>query len=208
MAEKERAKKKCGAKTRNGGSCKWPAGWGTKHVGYGACKLHGGSVPTHQIAAKKEMAREAVENYGLPRAVEPTVALTEELHRTAGHVAWLASVVRELEESETTGPVGQRDETHHPRHEPSVWIRLYQEERKHLKDVAKTCLEVGIEERIVRVAEEQGQLLAQAVQAILTKLGIPLEAPATRAAIREAFTAVEGTARELTTASNGSDPEG
>ncbi len=33
----------CGAKTRGGGQCQHPAGWGTQHVGSGRCKLHGGA---------------------------------------------------------------------------------------------------------------------------------------------------------------------
>ena len=33
---------RCGAKTRSGWSCKYPAGWGTDHLGSGRCKLHGG----------------------------------------------------------------------------------------------------------------------------------------------------------------------
>lgn len=32
----------CGAKTRSGGRCKKPAGWGTSHPGEGRCRLHGG----------------------------------------------------------------------------------------------------------------------------------------------------------------------
>lgn len=33
----------CGVKKRQGeGTCRRPAGWGTNHVGTGACKLHGG----------------------------------------------------------------------------------------------------------------------------------------------------------------------
>lgn len=37
-------KKVCGAKTKNGDSspCKLPAGFGTKHLGTGRCKFHGG----------------------------------------------------------------------------------------------------------------------------------------------------------------------
>lgn len=34
----------CGGKTRSGGKCKRPAGWGTDHAGTGKCKLHGGST--------------------------------------------------------------------------------------------------------------------------------------------------------------------
>lgn len=33
----------CGGKTRGGGQCQRPAGWGTQHVGEGRCKLHGGA---------------------------------------------------------------------------------------------------------------------------------------------------------------------
>lgn len=37
----------CGArvKSRPGGTCEQPAGWGTNHVGTGRCKLHGGATP-------------------------------------------------------------------------------------------------------------------------------------------------------------------
>lgn len=37
----------CGRTKRDGSGddCSLPAGWGTDHVGEGACKLHGGSVP-------------------------------------------------------------------------------------------------------------------------------------------------------------------
>ncbi len=35
----------CGARNRSGGNCAQPAGWGTDHVGFGKCKLHGGATP-------------------------------------------------------------------------------------------------------------------------------------------------------------------
>lgn len=36
---------RCGAKTRGNTACNRPSGWGTKHVGVGKCKLHGGASP-------------------------------------------------------------------------------------------------------------------------------------------------------------------
>ena len=36
----------CGARTRSGGFCRRPAGWGTGH-NHGRCKLHGGGSTTH-----------------------------------------------------------------------------------------------------------------------------------------------------------------
>ena len=35
--------KKCGAKTRKGDKCQYPAGHGTDHAGTGKCRLHGGA---------------------------------------------------------------------------------------------------------------------------------------------------------------------
>lgn len=169
----------CGATKRNGGQCTKAAGWGTDHVGYGACKLHGGSTPKHQLAVQKVMAGEAVEMYGLPRDVAPMEALLEELQRTAGHVAWLGSVVAALEAGEIVGVVGeegldQRTMTvHHPEAAPSVWLKLYQGERKHLTDVAATCIKCGIAERQVQLAEQQGQMLAEVITAILRDLKVP-----------------------------------
>lgn len=39
------APRSCGAKTRGGGACQKPLGWGTDHPGQGRCKLHGGATP-------------------------------------------------------------------------------------------------------------------------------------------------------------------
>ena len=54
----------CGAKTRSGGQCQQPAGWGTQHVGQGRCKLHGGNagapIITGRYSIKRtELARKA-----------------------------------------------------------------------------------------------------------------------------------------------------
>jgi hypothetical protein len=180
----------CGAKTRSGGLCAKQAGWGTRHQGVGRCRLHGGNSPTHNRAAERAMATRAVVTYGLPREVDPHTALLEELHRTAGAVAWLTGMVADLEESDAHGPVGDGE---HPRHEAHVWIRLYQEERGHLARVAKTCVDVGIEERRVRLAESQGELLAQVIRGVLSDLGVANH-PQASTVVRRHLTAIAGTA--------------
>ena len=50
--------KVCGATKRQGDKtpCKKPAGWGTSHVGFGSCKLHGGSTPASTKHAEGERA--------------------------------------------------------------------------------------------------------------------------------------------------------
>lgn len=171
---------KCGAAKRQGGDpCGRPAGWGTDHTGTGACKLHGGSTSTGRKAAKRKQAVQAVAMYGLPRAVDPHDALLEELHRTAGHVAWLGTLIAEGERADlkqyapggsTTNDDG--DTSLVLWEKPSIWLELYHRERRHFADVAKTCIGVGIEERRVRVAEQQGALLAQVIRGILSDLGV------------------------------------
>src|SRR5688500_12574760 len=132
-------------------------------------------------AAAKERANEAIQTYGLPIDLDPLDALLEELHRTAGHVAWLGVVVGDLEQEALHGPVGTEgighdDEgnmlMHHPREERTIWLHLYQDERGHLTKVAKACLDAGVDERRVRLAEQQGQIIATVIQGVLDGLGL------------------------------------
>jgi hypothetical protein len=172
----------CGANKRQGeGTCHRPAGWGTDHPGAGRCKLHGGSTPDHKKAAKVELARRAVDTYGLPREVTPDVALLEEVHRTAGHVAWLAEVVAKIEHDDLVW--GKTEEAEKTATEfsgvdttykavPNIWLTLYQQERKHLAAVAKAAIDAGIAERQVRIAEQQGQMLAKVINRVLDALAL------------------------------------
>jgi hypothetical protein len=100
------------------------------------------------------------ETLGLPREVDPHTALLEELHRTAGAVQWLGAVVADLEQEHVGGDVGPAQ----------VWVRLLGDERDRLVKVAKTCVDVGIEERRVRLAESAGAQLAAVVRAVLDRL--------------------------------------
>jgi hypothetical protein len=186
---------RCGAKTRSAGRCGLPAGHGTDHVGIGHCKLHGGCTPTQVKAAQNQMAASAVQTYGLPVEVDPHEALLDELHRTAGHVAWLGMKVQGLEDDSLHGPVGGGEHSH-AREEPHVWVRLYQEERVHLGRIAKTCIEVGIEERRVRLAERMGELFAAALGRILEQLGVA-DHPDAPTVVRRELQVLEGGAGRL-----------
>lgn len=170
-----KAKKLCGAKKRAAnGTCGKPAGWGTPND-TGPCKLHGGLTPNHLKAAEKEKANRALVTYGLPREIDPHTALIEELHRTAGHVAYLQQIVAEL--THDSDKVGESELKQYQVGEngvierPAVWIEMYHQERKHFARVAKDCISAGIEERRVRIAEEQGQMFAKTMRAILEDLG-------------------------------------
>lgn len=174
---------KCGAKKRNGEPCGRTPGWGTPHPGYGNCKNHGGCTPNGIKAAAREAAGEAVEIYGLPREIDPHQALLEELHRTAGHVSYLATTIRELEGDSQLKQyqVGENGTIERP----SVWIELYHAERKHLTSVAATCIKAGIEERRVQLEERQGEMIAQVIREVLKENGVDPNSEPARKSVRK-----------------------
>lgn len=173
---------KCNSRKADGsGYCGQAAGHGTSHPGKGRCSKHGGSTKLGTQGALVEVAKDLVEVYGLPKKVDPHTALMQELERTAGHVSWLFIKVQEVgkeSDADLVGPVGNEGVSRetglesHPSVEPNVWLRLYQEERKHLAKVARDCIAAGIEERRVEIAESQGMLIARAIQGILKALGV------------------------------------
>lgn len=57
---------KCGRTNRQGEPCQQPAGFGTDHVGAGACKFHGGASPIRHgrySKIKREELRELIAEY-------------------------------------------------------------------------------------------------------------------------------------------------
>lgn len=187
MADDDQEKPLCGAKRRpanGGGPCRLAAGYGTNHVGIGPCKFHMGCTPAVVASAMKEKARRAVETFGLSRTIDPRDALLEEVWRTAGAVDWIQRKIAELDADqlvwgvteEKTGVNGehqiyQRTESA----ELNIWVQLYQKERRHLVEVSKAAISAGIEERRVRIAEQQGQILGDAIRAILDDLELSPE---------------------------------
>lgn len=72
----------------------------------------------------------------------------------------------------------------------SVWVRLYQAERAHLARVSKVAIDAGIEERLVRIAEQQAQQFAHIVRLILIDLGHDPEDEEVRKTVR--FRLIDG----------------
>lgn len=167
------------------------------------CRYHGGRAPQVQAAAARRLeeqrAEEAVRTLGLPLDISPTEALLEEVRWTAGHVQWLRAKVQELEDgalvwgtsrTETEGGAalvigldrgGVSDVTSAPSTKtvqtagPSIWYDLYERERKHLVNVCAAALKAGVEERRVRLAEQQGDLVALVIRRILDDLHLTPE---------------------------------
>lgn len=55
------------------------------------------------------------------------------------------------------------------------WLLMYREERGHLARVSKMCIDAGVAQRLVAIAEDQGRVLSSAIRAILAALSLSPE---------------------------------
>lgn len=158
----------CGARIPTGRRCQRGAGAGTEHKGYGICSLHGGNTPQLTTVAARYMGADVIEKmttaygYGAPLELSPQEALLQEVRRTGGHVAWLAEQIGfwDMDTTQFITPIRAQ------------WIELYHKEREMLTKVAKAAVDAGVEERKVRLAEQQGAMMLQAFNAVFDALGL------------------------------------
>ena len=159
----------CGAKKRQGeGNCRRPAGWGTDHVGTGCCKLHGGSAPSHRKAAQAWKANQELARLGRPKDgdVDPTAELLGMVAEAAGNVATLREWVQALG-ADVHGPIMFPTGMLSGRSEEHVLVGMYREWCDRLVSYSAACVRAGVSERAVKVMEEQAELCARVVLAML-----------------------------------------
>ena len=177
----------CGAKKKDLNPCGAPPAKGGVR-----CGKHGGKSPQALKAAERRLAEQeatrnmekAVRTLGITdkyQDVDPGKALLEEISRTWAHVQWLSGKVSELEgddlvwgktlHREGVGPEGPVDVSDH-KAAPSIWYDLYLREREHLARVSAAALKAGIEARKIRLAEEQGSMVAAVLRQILDALNL------------------------------------
>lgn len=177
-------KPKCGAWLHKKETyCGKPAGWGTSHVGYGTCKLHGGSTPGAGLGAARQEASERAVVMGLPIAIDPLDALIHCVRITAGEVEYATVQVAGLEQEQALIQQAERTEGYTPegRHAETktssttslhAWIRTRQDAVDRLARYSKMAIDAGVEERQVRIAEAMGTTIGRLVQAVLGQLAL------------------------------------
>lgn len=140
-------------------------------------------------------AAAALRTYGRPREIDPVSALFEEVHRTAGAVAWLGEIVALIDPENLVWGVTQETDSQSGEFpgldtvrqaRPVVWLELYRLERKHLVDVCKTVVSLQLEDRRDRAGRQQAAQMFLLMEAMLTDSSAALSA-SQQAAMRRAL---------------------
>src|SRR4051812_48589995 len=89
--EQRSAQQLCGARKKNGTLCRAFAGQGTDHPGYGKCKYHFGSSPSHRKHAAVAKAKQRIieSGIGTPIDISPGMALLMAVRLSAGHLSFI-----------------------------------------------------------------------------------------------------------------------
>lgn len=155
----------CNAQKRQGpGLCRRPAGWGTPHVGIGACKLHGGSTASHRTHGVGEQARLTLARLDVAPVADPLTALSEIAGQVVAFKDAMAQRVNELSEIRFT------DEKHAEqlRSEVAVFERALDRCERFLSTMAR----LNIDERLAAIEQQRVDMVAAALTAALVDLGL------------------------------------
>lgn len=186
------------------------------------CRMHGGSSPQVRRKAEQRKAvdvvRREVIRLGGSLDIDPLDAMLEQVREAAANVAALRSAVENLDpgiglvsapEYVVADVVsGFDEEVRHDRltrvegiygkdhtgdGAPHVLVTMYGQERDRLVKYAKLCLDAGVDERRIRLAEATGRALAGVVEAAVSaaldsvrQAGLDLDPHALRAVLDKA----------------------
>lgn len=158
--------------------CLTKAGAGTDHPGVGKCSRHHGNGELASKRAKNLMrdlaARSALRTLAVPIEVSPTEALMGLVYEAAGNVAFLGGRVADLG-LELVGDVYSLTREGFPiatSEDARAIVKLYNDERDRLAKVAKLAIDAGLEERQVRVLEDQAVMMAKVLRATIIALDL------------------------------------
>lgn len=145
--------------------------------------MHGAKSPQAKAAAGRRLAEERArsELASLGERAEPVWNPAEELARVCGEAVALADVLR-----------------HHVARAADVTggeVGAYLAALGRAESALTAALRAGVEQRQVRLAEEQGALLASAIRAVMAWVFERLDAGADLASVRDGWPTIAG--REL-----------
>lgn len=159
--------------------CRQYKGFRTTHPGTSTCWLHGGDSPGGKVAGMREAAENALAALGVPEQLDPVASLFEAV-RVA---AWREQGLRRL--------LVVRPRLFSPDHagddREDVVSAMHDRALKRRAEVAKMAIDAGLDERIVRLAEAQGEVIHRILTAALDAAGVAGDARtrAEEAVVRE-----------------------
>lgn len=167
----------CGAVMERGGTCPRPAGFGTDHPGTGCCKRHGGQYPSHLKTAGSNELKTLLEE---PDAdIDPATALLWCVSLAAQEVRWVREQLAKVTEPTHLAPVGNLGGPSGGyvgmQEEFDIWIQAQTHAVDRLARYCKMALDAGVAERMVRMAEKLGDLIAPLLQGVLSDLQLSPE---------------------------------
>ena len=169
----------CKAHTTAGNPCKAPP---VRDMA--VCRVHGGSSPRALQARNRRdqenAAREDAARFAARTDIHPADALLELVHYQAGIVDYWRGRVEDVEAEDlewgvTREKTGGDDAGTTSEAAPHIAYRLLTEAQDKLAAYAAAALKAGVDERRVRLAENQGALVAQAIRGILDALHLTPE---------------------------------
>lgn len=168
----------CGSRLRQRpGTCSKPAGWGTSHVGYGACRLHGGNTPNQVSGATRRQveteARRALADFRPGPVTNPLQALAEHAAIVIELRDYLRGQVDRLESLRYQAGAGEQIRAE---------LAAYQSALRDTTAVLGVYARLNIDERLVRITEAQGLFVADALKAGLRAAGLHERDPQYQAA--------------------------
>jgi hypothetical protein len=145
------------------------------------CRLHGGKAPQVQAAAQRRQARAEAEAFvarftaGAPPDVDALAELAKLINTSAGCVRFYERQCAALRPDalvwgDAEARQDSRGVTVTQKAEVNLWLRLFNDERRHLAQLCKVAIDAGLQEREVRLAEQHGALVAEVLRLVLSDL--------------------------------------
>jgi hypothetical protein len=154
--------------------------------GLTVCVFHGGGSKAARAAAERRVTEAAATaeaaRFATRRDIHPADALLELVQWTAGEVDYWRAKVDQLDDAELAGALVTKTEVGEDKGQPTdlttkeaaehIYIRMLAKSSDRLATYAAAALRAGVDERRVRLAEQQGNAVALVIRRILDALNL------------------------------------
>ncbi|UTN93071.1 hypothetical protein SEA_MARKY_68 [Streptomyces phage Marky] len=117
-------------------------------------------------------------NFPIPDDMSPVDVLVDELKRSAGFCFWIESKMAEWEDELVmlqTENIDDKGSMQIATNNKALWMDIWQRERQHLAKVAKMCLDAGVDQRRVELAEKQASVMFMLINEAFDMLSLSPE---------------------------------